>query len=58
MSKPYIDKYLSEEKHNKKDYNLYMKMDFETIFQDFDPNATGFIEVEQMRPFLKTVAHD
>ena len=32
VSKPYIDKYLAEDKQNKKDYALYMKMDFETIF--------------------------
>lgn len=35
-----------------------MKKDFEELFTHFDPNDTGFVEVEQMRRFIQSLVHD
>ena len=47
VSVPYIDKYLHlSEKDDKKKFDTFMGTTFDELVEHYDPNGTGFIEVE------------
>ena len=56
-SEPYVKKY-RKDVPNEKAYKEFIELKFEDLFNHFDVLSTGFIEVEQMGRFIKSLCDD
>ena len=56
-SEPYIHKY-RKDLADKKAYDEFIQNNFDGMFNHFDVLSSGFIEVEQMGRFIKSLCND